>query len=153
MRRRFFISNFRKSLLLGVVILCAAWAAVIWFDAPSPTFFGNRVVAQKYGDLWHLKRDTDVEVVVVGHSHAAVGLNPSELQRHLGVTTYNLAIPSTDLRVQSAIVRDFAIPSVQPRTILWHIGPQVRSVFENQRRILKSPAFHLQRKHWVLAAV
>ena len=145
MRRRFFISNFRKSLLLGAVILCAVWAAVIWLDAPSPTFFGNRVVAQKYADLWRLERNANVELVVVGHSHAAVGLNPSELHRESGLTTYNLAIPSTDLRVQSAMVRDFAVPLVQPRTILWHIGPRLRTVFENQRQILNSPAFQLQR--------
>jgi hypothetical protein len=131
------------------VVVSIALVAMIQFGVmalrlPSPTFFNNEIVSRKYGDILRLHAAEEVEVVVVGHSHAVMSVNPRQLEQSTRLTTYNCAIPTTDLRTQSMLVRDFIVPHFKPKVILWHIDPQVQSGFRSNRNIIDSDGFQIQ---------
>lgn len=145
MPNRFFTSNFRKSAILALAIVALVQLGLTSWTPPAQTFFGNPLLGQKVDELVQLHRRERVELVVVGHSHAALGVDAKRLEQATDWTTFNLSIPSTDLRMQALLVRDFIVPRIRPKIVLWHVGPQIQSGYRSNQQILDSDAFWLAR--------
>ena len=138
-------SNLFKSLGLGSGIVLAAHAFVWRLDFPSPTLFAQARLAQAYSDILELDEEQGVEVVLLGLSRTANGVNPRLIEELTGYTTFNMALPATDLYQQSLMARDFVIPRIRPKVILWGLPFAARGRFFQNYAIVESPGFTLQK--------
>ncbi len=136
----------RRSLWLGAAVLAVVQAGLYALDLNSPTFFGNQVVSQKYTEALRMVREGPIDVVAVGHSHTVNGFDPAVFEEVTGLRAYNFGLPGTDMQSHATVLRDFVIPHLKPRIVLWNLDPVFgeRAVQQSNRRMLSSDAFAVQ---------
>ncbi|MCH2126408.1 MAG: hypothetical protein MK165_16580 [Pirellulaceae bacterium] len=138
--------NLRKSLIVGAVIVGAVQIFVQYLDRGSPSFFCSyHPTSQKYSELESFAAQGDVDVLIVGHSQAALGVDAQRIEQATGLRTYNFGIASTDTYVQATLIRDYLAPKYQPRVILWHLPLWLQNGSRVNRELMNSAAFALQR--------
>ena len=115
-------SSFRRSLLLGaVLVLGGGWAAERSEIEPV-AFFGGWKLARKVRALEELERSRPVDVLAIGPSYVDTGFDARLFSERTGKAAFNLGIAGTDLYFQALLLRDFLLRTCAPEAIVWGIG-------------------------------
>ena len=88
-------------------------------------------------------------IVVVGHSHAAFGVDAELLERETGRGSYNFAILGTDLYVQARLVEEFVIPQIAPDVVVWHIAARILNGGRSNSEIALSDSLRMRSNRWL----
>ncbi len=126
--------------------MLAAQAVLYALDLNSPTFFGSDVVSQKYSEALRYADEGPIDVVAIGHSHTVNGFDPVAFEELTGLRAYNFGLAGTDMQSHAIVLRDFVLPHLKPKAILWNLDPVFgeRAVQRSNRKMLSSDAFAVQ---------
>lgn len=102
--------------MLGAGLLGLAQLALAFSGVESVRYFGGWRLAKKFEVARALG---PLEILALGPSHVDTGFDAELLTRQTGLLACNFGVGSTDLYVQSVLLRDVLIPLLEPRTILW----------------------------------
>lgn len=132
--------SFRKSILLGTLLVGLACTALECAAVESTAYFGGSGLATKYEQASRLAGDERVPVFAIGPSHVDNGFDAELFAERTGQRAFNFAVAGTDLHFQALFARHILIPLFRPTTIFWGLLDRLNTGNPINYQYLDAPA-------------
>jgi hypothetical protein len=115
------------TLLALLTVLIVAEGAARWIEPriPAAVMWGNPFIQAKTAQLEQRRAATACDqILVAGSSVASANVDTIALGRHLGTSAYNAALPSSNIALWDAYLRDLALTRARPNVVVFVVSPR-----------------------------